>query len=452
MIRLIAAAYGVKEDKVVGGPKWVDVDQFDVIAKAAEASTQAQLQSMLQALLADRFQLKVRKEERPYPIYTLTVAKRGLSLKPSGPQASGDCKRANDNGFATYTCSGVSMASLAERLPGTAPGYFNHSVVDRTGATGNYDFTLRWTGRGMLGANPDTVSLFDYMEKQLGIKVEPSTMPMLSVVVESVNETPADNPPGTKEALPPAPAEFEVADIKLNKGGDPRMNFALNHGRLDIAGVSLRVLIQVSFGVEDDGMLAGGEKWLDTDRYDLVAKTDPTVDFEELRPMMQKLLEERFKLVTHKEDQPVTVYTLAALKGAKLQDGDPSARSACVLTVDNGIRTYACSNTTMAEFVDKLPNFAAGYLDHPLVDMTGLKGAYNFAVGWSPLNRTRAGGGRGGQAAAGATAAEANAASDPTGGFTLAEGLAKLGFKLTQQKHPMPVLVIDKMQRTPTEN
>ena len=454
--QLIADAYDVPEDRVVGGPKWLDVDQFDVIAKAAGASSLAELRTMLQALLAERFQLKAHKTEKPSPAYALTASKRGLQLKPSKGGEDGGCKRPQD-GSVSQICTGVSMSRLAEILPSLAPAYFNHPVVDRTGAKGNYDFSLKWTGRGMLGSSPDTVSLYDYLEKQLGIKVEQETISLAAIVVESVNETPTPNASNVKDALPPMPTEFEVAEVKVNKGADQRHDFSFNHGRLDAVGIPLKPIIGFAYGV-DDGMIVGQQGWMDTDFFDIVAKTDPAVDFEGMRPMLRKLLSERFGLVVHNEERPVTVYALTAGKAPKLTTGNASARGGCKLTVDNGLRTYTCENASMADLADKAPGVAAGYLDHPVVDLTGLKGAYNFAISWNGVRRTRPAtaeqkaGDATAVAAAPLAGGAANAASDPGSGITFFQGVEKIGLKLTQQKHTMPVVVIDKLSRTPVEN
>ena len=81
-----------------------------------------------------------------------------------------------------------------------------------------------------------------------------------------------------------------------------------------------------------------------------------------------------------------------------------------------------------------------------MADLTGLKGAYNFAVSWNGVNVTRPQPGKGGDGAAPGMAA------DPGSGITFFKGLEKIGLKATKEKHPMPVLVIDKGDRTPTEN
>jgi uncharacterized protein (TIGR03435 family) len=168
--------------------------------------------------------------------------------------------------------------------------------------------------------------------------------------------------------------------------------------------------------------------------------------------MLRTLLEQRFKLKVHKEDQPVPVYALTLpKKNPKLKPSDGSARSACKIGVDYGLRTYTCQGTTMAQFAEKIRQVASGYLDHPVVDLTGLTGAYDFAVTWTGAGRLKAAGGRGGEA--GQPVGAAPVASEPSTGLTIFESVDKqLGLKLAAQKHPMPVVVVDHVERTPTEN
>src|SRR5258706_3369996 len=84
MLILIAAAYGVAEDNVSGGPGWLSLDLFDVVAKVPDGTTPATANQMLQALLAERFQLAVTRGTRPIPRYVMTVAKSGSKLKSAG--------------------------------------------------------------------------------------------------------------------------------------------------------------------------------------------------------------------------------------------------------------------------------------------------------------------------------------------------------------------------------
>jgi uncharacterized protein (TIGR03435 family) len=206
-------------------------------------------------------------------------------------------------------------------------------------------------------------------------------------------------------------------------------------------------MIAFAYNVEED-WVKGGEKWLDTERYDIAAKTAPTASADTLRVMLRSLLEERFRLKVHKEDQPVPVYALTGSK-PKIKEADPSSRSTCTRSAADGLVHYTCVNTTMAQLAEKLPNVAGGYLDHPMVDLTGLKGGYDFILSWTPRNRLL-GGGRGPAPAA----ADGGAASaDRPVGFTIFEAVDRqLGLKLASQKHPMPVLVIDHIERKPAEN
>lgn len=451
LVRLVSLAYDVPMDRVLEGPRWIDTDQYEVVAKSMEAASKTDLQTMLQALLADRFQLKVRREDRPSPYYALTKAKKGLQIKPAAAGSDGKCTSGGEPGVMTQNCHGMTIASLAERLRDMAPAYFDRPVVDRTGAEGSFDILLKWTGRPNLAMNPDGINLYEYMEKSLGIKVEAVEVPTPAIVVESANRTPTANGPGAEALTRPLPTEFEVVEVKAAKTDMRRTKYTTEHGRVEIIGFPLKFFITIAYTI--NGTVQGVESWMDSDLFDLVAKTDPRVAFDGMRPMIRKVLEDRFKLVTHTEDQTVPVYGLAVGSKLKLAEGDVNGRSSCKTENEGTGRKATCMNTTMAEFVDRLRGFAGGSIDRPMIDATELKGAYNFVVTWNP----RAGnGGRGMRVADGGSmthAAGADAANDPIAGLTIQEALEKqLGLKLVSQKHAMPVLVIDKANRTPTDN
>ena len=89
-----------------------------------------------------------------------------------------------------------------------------------TGLAGVWDFHIKWTGRGLLtSAGSDGITLFDALDKQLGLKLDLQKAPIPVIVVDSVNEKPTDNLPGVSAKLPPLPMEFEVADIKPSPSG-----------------------------------------------------------------------------------------------------------------------------------------------------------------------------------------------------------------------------------------
>jgi len=453
MLQIITFAWGVDADSVSGGPPWLNVDHFDITAKSSALGSQAALHSILQALLADRFKLAVHTEDRPLPFYALTLVKRTSQLKEtSGTGASGCTREDASNAIRAWTCHNMTIAALGEWLRQAANGYFDHPILDRTGLKGAYDFNLKWTARGRLsktGDDPDTsVNLFDFLEKQLGLKTEAVKQPAPVIVVDHVNQTPTPNPPGTADLLPPPPTEFEVAEVRPSKPGAAE-NFTVKNGQVEATGILLKDLISFAYNMDDDAGITGGEKWLDSDRFDIIAKSMPTTSFEVLRTMLKNLIDQRFKLKTHLEARPTTVYALTMPKPtAKLKESDGSARTDCKLTVTDGVRHYTCQNTTMAQFAEKLRPVAAGYLDHTVVDLTGLKGAYDFTISWAPVGKVYGGAGRGGDAAQPA----ASSASDP-GGLSIFEAIDKqLGLKLATQKHPMPALVIDHVERTPTDN
>ncbi len=467
MVDLIRTAYGVDAPNVTGGPAWLDTDRFDVIANAPADATPEALQLMLQRLLADRFKLVVHNDTKALTGYALTFVKSTPQLKASKSEGESGCRRPPESqgaapgtlAYNTYSCHNITMETLAQTLRMLAPGYFGgNPVVDRTGLKGSWDLDFRWTPRGLLGtAGSDGVSLFDSVAK-LGLKLELQQIPIPVVVVDSVNEKPTENPPGVTKSLPGIPKEFEVADIKPSAPSVTAVSGGIQPGgRIDVRGMTLRALMRIAWNIDDndDEMLVGGPKWLDVDRFDIaakatagVSKTGDPVDVEALQTMLRNLLTDRFKIATHTDVQPITVYALMAAK-PRLAKADPSNRTACRNTPVAAntaasvlSKAFTCVNISMGQFADKLQGMAPGYIHHPVVDLTGIDGYWDFTLNFSNPLQLMGGGGRG-----------AGEASDPNGAISLFEALDKqLGLKLEQQKHPMPVVVIDHVEEKPTEN
>lgn len=116
-------------------------------------------------------------------------------------------------------------------------------------------------------------------------------------------------------------------------------------------------------------------------------------------------------------------------------------------------RLVTCQNVTMAQFAEMLPVIAPGYIQTKVVDATGLEGGWDFTFSFSPVGVLQLGGGGRGGDGGGAAGGAGTEASEPSGGLSLLDAVVKqLGLKLEQQKRPTPVLVIDRVERKPTDN
>jgi uncharacterized protein (TIGR03435 family) len=345
-------------------------------------------------------------------------------------------------------------------------------VIDSTGLKGTWDFELRWSPRPLLAqAGADGISFFNAIDQQLGLKLVQQPVPTPVLVVDSVNQKPTDNPSGVAQSLPaPPPAEFDVADIKLSPP-DATPNGRLQPGgRIDFQGITMKMMVQLAWNINDEELMAGGPKWLDSTKYSLVARSSTAVtgtannmqiDIDDLRLMLQALLKQRFKLVTHLEDRPVSAYALVADK-PKLQPADPANRTRFINGPAPGAKDPRDTNPalnrfvtfqdmTMAQFAEDLPRVAGGYIKEPVVDATGLEGVWDFTLNFSGINVINGRAGRGGDPGAGGGITPA--AVDPTGGLSLFDAIQKqLGLKLELRKRPMPVLVIDSVQEKPSDN
>jgi len=477
MVDLIGAAYGVDGDKVFGGPNWLELDRFDVTGKLPPGSTPDSRKAMLRTLLAERFHLVAHPDSRPMPAYIMTAGKHPL-LKDADPTALKGCQGkprpqgAKPTDPIEVACHGLSAAEIADNLHDMAGGYLRVPVVDSTGLKGTYDFDLKWTGRGQLAAaGEDGISIFDAVDKQLGLKLDLQKSPLPVVAVESVDEKPTPNDPGIETILPgvAVPTEFEVAVVKLLPPDAPQKFEIQPGGRIDIEGFDLKFIIQQIWQLGDD-MIVGAPKWLGDKKIDIVAKAPsaalvdgqngPPVDIDTLIAMVKNLLVERFNLQTHMEERPINAYTLIAVK-PKMKPADPSGRIRC--TEGPGAdqkdpldirpilgRLLNCQNMTMTRFAGMLQGLASGYIHAPVLDATGLDGSWDFALSFSTAGQLRSGAGGAG---ADSPAEIANAASDPNGALSLPDAVAKqLGLKLEQTRRPVKVLVIDRVDEKPVDN
>lgn len=491
MLQLIEAAYSASEDSISGGPGWVASDLFDVIAKVPNGTTIKTANVMLQALLADRFKLVTRSGTSPVPRYVLTVGKNGSKLKASDGSGDPGCQPIQQPGGnggrggpvdlaslpnIKVTCHNLTSSAIAQNLHQMAGGYFDHDVIDSTKLEGSWDFDLEWTARGALAAKgADGISVFNAVEKQLGLKAELQNVPMPSLVIESVNRKPTPNSPEVATSLSMAAARFEAASIKPHDpskpgpGGGGGAYLLYRGGSQMEAGGTLRALIAVSYQFSQniaDDIVIGLPKSADTERWDIVAKVPTTGEGAPNRAggqaappplsigleMLRGLLVDQFELKTHTENREVTVYALTVGSGKpKLTKAEDSERVGCKPDADapkpvNKMGPMlGCKNTTMAELAQLVQQSAQAYIDHPVVDATGLDGGWNFAIGWTPRAQLQAQPGPNAEQPAGGLVQ----ASDPDG-ISLFEAVEKeLGLKLVKQKRSIPVIVVDHVDEKP---
>jgi uncharacterized protein (TIGR03435 family) len=179
-------AYGVQAFQV-SGPSWIDAERFDVAAKAAGPAPKEQLRLMLQTLLKERFQLAFHRESKELPGYALLVAKGGPKLHESATEGEPAMKPNR----AIMTAERVTMPWFADML--TNP--LRSPVVDLTGLTGRYDFTIDVSKYVTPGATQDDMvsALSECVQHELGLKIEARKLPLDVLVVDHAEKTPVGN-------------------------------------------------------------------------------------------------------------------------------------------------------------------------------------------------------------------------------------------------------------------
>ena len=315
-------------------------------------------------------------------------------------------------------------------------------------------------------------------------------------------QAPAPAPGGSK-------LEFEVASVKPAApmtGGMMRMGMRVDAGRMDYENVSLKDCIRTAYRLKD--FQISGPDWMTGTRFDIVAKLPEGATQDQVPEMLQALLADRFKIAVHRESKSHDSYALVVAKngpkltpsapddkpeptGGALAAGGPGAGSGGGSVSGSGGGRSEGSTTrmvfsagggggggvgvggaggartsmdmgaggTMKMQLKKqtLTNFAetlARFLGSPVVDLTEIQGNYDFTLELALADLTRGTGMvmRTGSPAAGVDPANPAGNIDADGGSTIFKTVQDYGLKLDKRKSPMDLLVIDHIEKVPTEN
>lgn len=177
---LIRGAYGLKVCPLSRGPDGLSTDRYDVIAKVPPDTSKEQRMLMLQALLAERFKLVVHRETKELPIYALVAGKSGPKFREV--QDDGSAAETGSGGGHQIKAHHISMKLLAATLQ----GWIGDTVVDETGLAGLFDLNLDFNPDESLSSEGPTV--FEAVQRQLGLKLEARKGPVEVVVIDQVEK------------------------------------------------------------------------------------------------------------------------------------------------------------------------------------------------------------------------------------------------------------------------
>jgi uncharacterized protein (TIGR03435 family) len=197
---IISFAYDVDVRQVIGVPKPLDSDKYDIVGKAEKPLSPASsdVKPMVQSLLAERFQLMIHRETRDVPVYMLTVRKGGHKMKvrsegDGGPPTSLLFQGAN------LPARNVTIAMFVGGLQRLV---LDRPVIDKTGLEGRFDFDLNWRpdaaqfggpgGALPAASDPDRADIFTAIQEQLGLKLDAEKGPGTVIVVDKVEKPSAD--------------------------------------------------------------------------------------------------------------------------------------------------------------------------------------------------------------------------------------------------------------------
>jgi uncharacterized protein (TIGR03435 family) len=224
-------------------------------------------------------------------------------------------------------------------------------------------------------------------------------------------------------AQQPPRAEFEVASLKLLPKTTGPHYFAMSDSgntRVSYRNAALHLLVSIAYRVSDS-RIVGLPNWATDERYDVTANLPPDTTKDQAPEMLQRLLEDRLKLVVHREQKQQSVYELVVgPHGAKLTKAEPGVTGPNMILAGR-VEAAAMPMGGLAEFLT--PRMSA-----PVIDKTGIDGVYQIRLKWAP---------------------DTNPSDLPDLEGALSQ---QLGLKLQSAKAPVEYLVITQVERVPLEN
>ena len=233
--------------------------------------------------------------------------------------------------------------------------------------------------------------------------------------------------------------KFEVASVKHSPDPPPLRTIKIDGARVDIGGWSMEQLILRAYGIWSYQL--SGPNWIQAERFDVLAKFPEGATREQIPTMLQALLAERFGLAVHKSTKDVTAFALTVAKGGtKMQAAAEAGETVDVGRMQDalwgydpsfGLNSFTREGQQIHMAFSQLPMAAlaqilASYLHEPVVDATGLHGAYHAQLDFSVLD-------------------------DPAGSSLIAS-VKPLGLALERRKLPLPTVVVDHLEKTPKAN
>jgi bla regulator protein BlaR1 len=448
-------------------------------AKTSPDATDDQIRLMVQSLLAERFKFRAHREKRQLAGYALMAAKGGVKIKAIAPDAApeplpewfargGDALSKNIEGKILATMEGKGITAITGRritiaqLVQTLEDRLRAPVLDQTGLTGQYYFAFKSVS---VDAPPNADSdasilaptLFDALKESLGLRLEKQTVPVDMLVVDHVEKTPTDNFDPPVQAPQTPPLRFDVASVKPNNSGRAGTDgFEVAHGSLTVKNVSLKMLLESAYQIEG-ARISGGPPWMNSDRFDVIAKGPSTATKAEVWSMLRTLLAERFGVQLNRETKELPIYSMKLAKGGpkmKKRDGvdcggasesAPPLGQPFVAPCGGVVRVWGPQGGVMVGqrvSISGIAQALSSIVDRPVVDHSGLSGAYDVELRWTP---------DGYQFAGGPGEEKPRSESAEPGPSLYASVQEQLGLKLVAAKGLVEILVIDRAQR-PTGN
>jgi uncharacterized protein (TIGR03435 family) len=481
---MISMAFDREDQAILGGPSWIDFDRFDVAAKVvslkathATATTNPtdgknpydEIRPVLKQILTERFHLAYHLADRPLPGYVITLGKDGAKLSTAqDPAAPNNCHVDQDKatpGLHILTCTSETVAQFFAAYGGIFP----HPAVDHTGLTKAYDFTLKLAFGQVHTEEDQTRAFSDALKQQLGLVASPGDVPQPAIFVDHIDHTPTANAADVAKLIPPPrDLEFEVATIKPAADDEPQQQIRPNGSQILFSNWPLQALLVEAWQLPTGAWIGNRPDWLNQVRYTIMVKLPTDIearnvfqDHDLIDRMLDKLLVDRFQIKYHWGEQTQQDAYVLLPGTPKMKKADPTERTSCGFGPAEGEkdvrsaqdspfdRQFHCQNVTMDQFADLAESLASSEIKNRVPNKTELAGSYDLSLYYTTGRKLRSDA----KAATEAAKQAGDASVAPGQGVSVEDAFKKqLGLRLERAPMTQQAIILDHIEKTPTDN